>query len=108
MRRGAKAMSETRASSDANSALPTPHSALKNRVLIIGPSNIGDAILTGDVIAVVRHALPDAHLALVVGERAKALFVDDPRIQTLVNADAFDSVAGRLTLALALWRYHPH
>ena len=93
---------------DANSALRTPHSALKDRVLIIGPSNIGDAILASDVIAAVHRAMSDAYLALVVGERAKALFVDDPRIQTLVNADAFDSMTGRLKLALALWRYHPH
>jgi len=77
------------------------------RVLIIGPSNIGDAILAGDVVAAVREQHPDAHLTLVVGERAQALFAGDPRIQTLVNADAFSSPMGRLQLALSLWRYQP-
>ena len=80
----------------------------RQRVLIIGPSNIGDAILASDVVAAVSQHFADAHLTLVVGERAKAVFVDDPRIHTLVDADAFTSLAGRLKLALALWRYHPH
>jgi lipopolysaccharide heptosyltransferase II len=78
------------------------------RVLIIGPSNIGDAILASHAIAAVLRRVPDAHLTLVVGERATALFVDDPRIQTLVDASLFESVLGRLTLALMLWRYRPH
>ncbi|MBI4004307.1 MAG: glycosyltransferase family 9 protein [Candidatus Omnitrophica bacterium] len=80
---------------------------MSQRVLIIGPSNIGDAILAGDVVAAVREQHPDAHLTLVVGERAQALFAGDPRIQTLVNADAFSSPIGRLRLALSLWRYQP-
>ncbi|MBI4343333.1 MAG: glycosyltransferase family 9 protein [Candidatus Omnitrophica bacterium] len=91
-----------------NSALRTPHSALVRRVLLIGPSNIGDAILASDVLAALAGAFPDAHLTLVAGQRAAALFHDDPRIDALVNTDAFDSAAGRLRLALALWRYHPH
>jgi len=76
-------------------------------VLIIGPSNIGDAILAGGVVAAIREQHPGAHLTLVVGERAQALFAGDPRIQTLVNADAFDSPVGRLRLTLSLWRYQP-
>src|SRR3990167_3063104 len=90
--------------------LPTSHFPLYSevsRVLIIGPSNIGDAILAGDVVSSVRNNFPDAHLTLVVGERAQALFAGDPRIQTLVNADAFSSPVGRLRLAWSLWRYQP-
>jgi len=82
--------------------------SLAQRVLIIGPSNIGDAILIHDVIAAVHHRFPDAHLALVVGTRATAFFAHDPRIQSLVDADAYSSVWGRLRLLRALWRYHPH
>jgi len=78
------------------------------RILIIGPSNIGDAILASDVIAAVRGRYPDAHLTLVVGERAQSLFAGDPRIQTLVDADSYGSAIGRLKLALALWRYQPN
>jgi heptosyltransferase-2 len=78
------------------------------RILIIGPSNIGDAILAGDVVAIARQRVPGAHLTLVVGERAQALFLGDPRINTLVNADAFASLPGRVKLAVSLWRYQPH
>ena len=81
---------------------------MKPRVLIIGPSNIGDAILACDVIAAVHRGAVDAHVTLVVGERAKALFADDPRIHTVLDADAFGSMWGRFKLALALWRYQPH
>jgi heptosyltransferase-2 len=78
------------------------------RIVIIGPSNIGDAVLAADVVAAVRRARPEAHLTLVVGARAHALFAGDPRIQTLVDTDAFASPGGRVRLAWALWRHRPH
>lgn len=78
------------------------------RILVIGPSNIGDGILAGPVIAALHQRFPDARLSLVVGERARALFLGDARVHTLVDADRFSSPAGRLTLAWTLWRYHPH
>ncbi|MBI3996801.1 MAG: glycosyltransferase family 9 protein [Candidatus Omnitrophica bacterium] len=86
---------------------PSPPTSTK-RVLIIGPSNIGDGILAGGVMASVHARCPDAHVTLAVGARAKALFVEDPRIQVLVDTDLYDSARGRLTLAWILWRYQPH
>ena len=80
---------------------------LSRRILIIGPSNIGDAILMSPVVEVVHRSDPAAHVTLVVGERAAALFQDDPRVHALVETNRFDSPLGRLRLALALWRYHP-
>lgn len=77
------------------------------RILIIGPSNIGDALLMGEVIAAAAEYDPDAQLILVVGERAQTLFADDPRVSILLNTDAFDSPLGRLHLALRLWRLRP-
>src|SRR3989338_3442436 len=85
---------------------PEPR-ALARRILVIGPSNIGDAILMSGVVAVLRRRWPEAHVTLVVGARARALFVDDPRVQVLVDADRFDSALGRAKLFLALWRYRP-
>ena len=85
---------------------PAPHT-LSQRILVIGPSNIGDAILMSGVIAVLRRRWPEAHLTLVVGARARTLFIDDPRVQVLVDADRFDSALGRAKLVLALWRYRP-
>jgi ADP-heptose:LPS heptosyltransferase len=83
-------------------------STKQRRVLIIGLSNIGDAILMSDIVAAAHGWDSRAHLTLVVGERATALFAGDPRIHTLVNADAYSSLLGRLKLAIALWRYQPH
>ena len=76
-------------------------------MLIIGPSNIGDAILMSGVVETLHRAHPGAHLTLVVGARATAVFRDDPRVHTLVDASLFDTLLGRLKLAVALWRYQP-
>ncbi len=77
------------------------------RVLVIGLSNIGDAILMSEAVAALHQRYPGAHLALVVGGRATALFVEDPCVQTLVDADEFGSPLGRLKLTAALWRFRP-
>ncbi|MBI3321472.1 MAG: glycosyltransferase family 9 protein [Candidatus Omnitrophica bacterium] len=82
--------------------------ATGRRFLVIGPSNIGDAILMSPVVAALHRHDPSAHLALIVGSRARALFIEDPRVHTLTDLDQFDALAGRLKLALVLWRYHPH
>lgn len=77
------------------------------RVLLIGPSNVGDAILAGDVVEALHRRFPAAHLTLVLGSRACGLYRDDPRVQTLVDMDRFGSPAGRLRLGWALWRFRP-
>ncbi len=77
------------------------------KILIIGPSNIGDAILMSAVIPWLRRRYPGAHLTLVLGERALSFFEDDPRVQRLINADLFDSAIGRLRLACLLFQDHP-
>ncbi len=77
------------------------------RVLIIGPSNIGDGILISDSIARASQAFPDAQLTLLLGERACVLFEEDPRIHLLVDLDRHSDVASRLKLFLRLWRQAP-
>jgi ADP-heptose:LPS heptosyltransferase len=77
------------------------------RMLVIGPSNIGDAILASPVIAALHRRYPEGHLSLAVGTRARALFAGDPRVHSLIDADAYGTPAGRLKLAWALWRYQP-
>jgi heptosyltransferase-2 len=86
---------------------PSEPSPRPPRVLIIGPSNVGDAILAGEVVSAVCARWPQARVTLAVGERATALFTDDPRIRTLVNLDTFSSPLGRLKLAWAFWRHAP-
>lgn len=82
-------------------------SAPVSRLLLVGLSNVGDAVLSGDAVAALRRRFPEAHLTLVAGERACALYRDDPRITTLVNLSQFSSPAGSLRLAWALWRFKP-
>ncbi|MBI3009988.1 MAG: glycosyltransferase family 9 protein [Candidatus Omnitrophica bacterium] len=82
--------------------------SLKQRILVIGPSNIGDAILAADVFSLLHRCFPKAYLAVVIGSRAKTLFEEDPRIHSIVDAGLFDSFVGKLKLALSLWRYQPH
>ncbi len=77
------------------------------RVLVIGPSNIGDGILVCEVVARVRQAYPKAHLALLVGERAALLFEEDPRIQQLINMDRHEDAGSRVRLFLRLWGWRP-
>jgi ADP-heptose:LPS heptosyltransferase len=76
------------------------------RVLVIGPSNIGDGILVSEVVARVRQAHPKAQLTLVVGERAALLFEDDPRVQQLIVMERYERAA-RLNLLVKLWRWGP-
>ena len=78
-----------------------------DRVLIIGLSNIGDAIIMSPVVARVHAAYPAAIVTLVVGERARAVFEHDPRIHRLIVMDEFDGAWGRLRLALELRRLQP-
>ena len=92
---------------NAPASLQPPAFGLR-RILVIGPSNIGDAILASGVVAALHQRFPEAHLTLVVGPRAIPLFTDDPRIQTLVDSGRYDSPLRRLRLAVALWRHRPH
>ncbi len=50
-----------------------------HKILIITLSNIGDVLLTLPSIQAVREKFPQAEISLLVGERAKPLFDDDPR-----------------------------
>ena len=77
------------------------------RILIIGPSNIGDGILVSDVVARTSAAFPKAHLTLLVGERAKLLYEDDARIHTLVDLDALEGAWAKIRLTAQLIGYQP-
>ena len=76
-------------------------------ILIIGLSNVGDAVLMAPVIQRVRVAHPDAFLTVLVGERAKLVFERDARIDRLVSMDEFDGGLGRLRLLPFVWSLKP-
>ena len=77
------------------------------RILIIGPSNIGDAVLMSPVVARVHGAYPSAHVTLLVGERARAVFANDPRIRQVWGMEEWSGLVGRLRLVWAVWRLRP-
>jgi ADP-heptose:LPS heptosyltransferase len=81
--------------------------AVPKRILVLGPSNIGDAILMSPVIERLRAAYPQAHVTLISGERSTAVFSGDPRVQRLVCLDEFEGVVGRLRLVRFVWTAHP-
>ena len=74
---------------------------LVRRVVVIGLSNIGDAVLMSPVIQRLHERYPDARLTLFTGERAAALFAGDARVHEVVLLDDFDGGWGLIRLA---WR----
>ena len=68
------------------------------RLLVIGLSNIGDAVLMSPVLRALHEEAPDAALTLMVGERARSLFARDPRVRQLVTMEEFAGWRGRLRL----------
>ena len=77
------------------------------RIFVIGLSNIGDAILMSPVIERLHACYPSAHLTLLVGERARALFASDPRVHRLLDMDQFAGLMGPLRLVRAVWETRP-
>ncbi len=57
------------------------------RILVVGLSNIGDAVLTTPVIQALRENFPRAHLAVLAGPRAFSVFKSDPRIDAKIVYD---------------------
>ena len=81
---------------------------LRHRVLILGPSNIGDGLLVADIVAAMSRHFPHSHMTLVLGDRAGQIFEDDPRVHTLINMELYEGASGRLKLMGMFWRYRPH
>jgi len=77
------------------------------RILVIGPSNIGDSILMSPVVQHVHERFPEAALTLLTGERAQPLFEGDPRVRQLLCVDDFHGAVGRAKLAGLIWRIRP-
>lgn len=68
------------------------------RILVIGLSNVGDAILTTPVIQALRKEFPQTHLAVLVGPRAFSVFKDDWRIDNKIIYDKTISWKNKLAL----------
>jgi ADP-heptose:LPS heptosyltransferase len=77
------------------------------RILVIGLSNIGDAVLMSPVIEALRSSYPFASITLFCGERAKAVFEDDPRIKNILGIEEFSGLLGRIRLLASVWKMRP-
>lgn len=77
------------------------------RIVVIGPSNIGDAVLMSPVVAQAHRAAPEAQITLLVGERAAAVFERDPRLHALWVMESYHGALGKLRLARDLRALKP-
>ena len=77
------------------------------RILVIGLSNVGDAVLMSPEIEQLHQTFPDARVTLWLGERAEAVFADDPRVQELVCLDDYEGFWGHLRLVQRLRQTRP-
>jgi ADP-heptose:LPS heptosyltransferase len=77
------------------------------RILLIGHTNIGDAIMASPVIEQLHRRFPRARLTLVIGRRARPLFAKDPRVHQLIEIESFGEGIGRLRMPLWLWSLNP-
>lgn len=85
-------------------ALDSPY--LK-RVAFVKPCCMGDALMATPVFAALRKALPDAHIALSVGEHSRPAVLNNPNLDAIIEADAGaarDKLADYLRLARRLRR----
>lgn len=78
-----------------------------SRIFVIGLSNIGDAILMSPVIERLHRGYPHARLTLLIGERARGVFVHDPRIHQLVCLEDEGGWMAYVRLWQLLWTTHP-
>ena len=78
------------------------------RILIIGLSNAGDAVLMSPVIERLHRAYPKAQMTLVIGERAQPLFARDPRLVRVLVMEEFSGWVGRLKLINLVWSLQPN
>ncbi len=77
------------------------------QILLIGLSNVGDAVLMSPVVQRLFNAFPEARLTLLVGERARVVFKEDRRLHQVVSFEQFEGVMGRLRLVDWMWRLRP-
>jgi lipopolysaccharide heptosyltransferase II len=55
-----------------------------SRIVVVKPCCAGDVLMATPTIAALRRALPDAHIAVAVGEHSRPLLANNPRINELI------------------------
>lgn len=75
---------------------------VKNNILFITLSNIGDVILTTPVLWVLKNKYPDAKLNVLVGPKAAEIFQGNPNIHSTIIYDKHMSLSSKLSLVRQL------
>ncbi|MBI4355719.1 MAG: glycosyltransferase family 9 protein [Candidatus Omnitrophica bacterium] len=76
------------------------------RILLIALSNVGDTVLSLPVLARLRAAYPSAAIDVVVGPRAQAVVLSDPRLRQVIVYDRNRGWAQRWQWLQRLRREH--
>lgn len=64
---------------------PAPDDPRLKRILVIKPCCMGDVLMSTPAIAALRRALPEAHIALAVGQWSRPAVADNPRLNNLID-----------------------
>ena len=73
-----------------------------HRILVITLSNVGDCLLTLPAFRALRTHFPSAKVSVVVGERGKDIFLNDPRCEEVFVYNKNASLKQKIQLVLEL------
>ncbi len=60
------------------------------RILIVRPDRIGDVVLSTSLPREIKKQYPDSHVAVLVRDYTKELFVNNPYVDTILSKDDFN------------------
>ena len=69
-----------------------------NKILFITLSNIGDVILTLPVLDILKERFPEARITVMVGERPKEIFENNPDIEMVIVYNKFSKLKEKIKL----------
>lgn len=75
-----------------------------HKILVVTLSNVGDCLLTLPVFRALRTRFPSTKISVVVGQRGKEIFLNDPRLEGVFVYDKTGSFAEKLRFVLGLRR----
>jgi len=75
---------------------------VRNNILFITLSNIGDAILTLPVLDILKDRYPDSKITVVCSERSKAVFIDNPLFGKVIVYKKSSGLKEKLKLVKSL------
>ena len=79
---------------------------MRNNILFITLSNIGDAILTLPVLDILKDKYPDSKITVLASERSKVVFDNDPSLGKVIIYNKTCSLSEKLKLITKkIWKW---